>query len=138
MIDDKKEKQIFFLYVITTFVLLGINFAACVYSDIKINELVGDNYSNLVAESAKRAISIILVNGWVTILVETLSWLVPKTNLKKVYGQLNSSLNKMICLSLGVFFHLFVFWNILSTICDVRKLLLVASNNLFQNIMSIF
>lgn len=137
MFDQDENKRIAGLYIVVTVILLGINIGAYFYANHKVQEMVGDGYENLVIEKSVAAVSTIMVNGWVSLLVGAASWLVPQINLVRVLNGLEVAVYRRVCLLVGVIYHGFIGWSLVSTILQVRSLLLEAGMGLFQYLLSL-
>lgn len=132
MCDEDKDKKNFGLFVLIVALLLIINIIANIFTDCKVNEVMSSSTGTLSTEYAKKAVSILLISSGVSIFVEVISWFIPKSNLYKVYNEMESPIYKGLCIISGAIFHWYMIYNTVSPFLEARKLLIKSAESLFM------
>ena len=135
MHDEEKENNAFWSFVIITGIMIFVNIAVCIWSNIKVHELMSNDTSIPAIRYAKEAISTLLLGAIVSIPVDVLSWIIPKTNIVKIYGILENTLYKVICLVMAVALNVITFSNGVSPFIAAKDLLPKSGHSIFDMIV---
>ena len=111
VISGKIIFSTFWFFVIITGIMLFTNIVACLWSNMKVHELMSNDHSIPAIKYAKEALSTLFIGAIVSIAVDTLSWILPKTNIIKTYGILEKTIYKATCLSMAIALNVITFSN---------------------------
>lgn len=134
MYDEERERIAFWFFVIITGIMLFTNIVACLWSNMKVHELMSNDHSIPAIKYAKEALSTLFIGAIVSIAVDTLSWILPKTNIIKTYGILEKTIYKATCLSMAIALNVITFSNGISSFIVVRDLLIKSGHSIFDMI----
>ncbi len=131
MCDEEQEKDTYWSFIILTSIMIIVNIIALVWSNIKVSELMGNDKSITAARYAKEALATVVVGAFSSIGVETISLLVPKTNICKVLNILEIMRNKLVCITFTVALQLLIIFNGVSAFIAARDLIFKSIENIF-------
>ena len=134
MYDEERERIAFWFFVIITGIMLFTNIVACLWSNMKVHELMSNDHSIPAIKYAKEALSTLFIGAIVSIAVDTLSWILHKTNIIKTYGILEKTIYKATCLSMAIALNVITFSNGISSFIVARDLLIKSGHSIFDMI----